>query len=321
MKIQQLSRHESDFQQPVDEEDLRRVLGEELGGETVAKVVELQAGLFNTTFRIESDEGRYILKVAPEAGAEVFYNERYLMEREETVAETLCSLSPLIPGYHSFFKVDGRTAFLQPFIDGRLWHDEESSLTASETAALWKQLGAFAKVLHDCQGKQFGYPGPLPGFNRWSEFIHDNVQGMVADCHRLGVFSEEIETYCRLLQEFLPALDEVTTPHLCHGDLWPRNVLFQGAGDEIRLSAVFDAERAFWGDPVSDWVLILYELPEKFWEGYGKNLLESSNPTRIAIYKGMYFILNILETTRFKKSAKEPRRWLSGINLDLARSG
>lgn len=283
----------------------------------IVDVTELKAGLFNNTYRINTSHHAYILKVAPERGARVFYNERDLMQREQSIAQQLQSVSPLIPEYLSFFTIGDRDAFLQPLIQGSLWHDVISSLSDAENTLLWNQLGAFARTLHRRCGGQFGYPAPFKGFNRWSEFIADNVEGMVEDCRRHDVLCEEIEIYRRSLNHFHERLDQVKTAKLLHGDLWPRNVIIDGVGAEIHLKAVFDCERAFWGDPVSDWVLLLYGVPDAFWQGYGDNLLKAGDPACIAIYKGMYFILNILEAVRFQKSADEPRRWLSIVNKEL----
>jgi aminoglycoside phosphotransferase (APT) family kinase protein len=47
-------------------------------------------------------------------------------------------------------------------------------------------------------------------------------------------------------------LDKVKTPKLLNDDLWPRNVIIDGVGEDIYLKAVIDGERAFWGDPISD---------------------------------------------------------------------
>lgn len=86
---------------------------------------------------------------------------------------------------------------------------------------------------------------------------------------------------------------------------------------DIHIKAVFDGERAFWGDPLSDWVLLLYDVPESFWQGYGENLLNTGDPARIAIYKGMYFILNILEAARDQGNYEEPRKRLAAANKEL----
>lgn len=317
MEIHQIERGGLAFQQPVNEQDLRLQLCRELSHEKIIEVTELEAGLFNNSFRVSTSKNAYILKVAPEEGSDVFYNERFLMQRERTISQQLQSLSPLIPKYMSFFRVDSREAFLQPLIQGRLWSEVISSLTEEENAELWKQLGAFARTLHSCSGEQFGYPAPFKGFSRWSQFIADNVEGMVKDCRRLEVLCDEVETYRCYLPHFFRTLDQVKTARLLHGDLWPRNVIIDGAGADIHLKAVFDGERAFWGDPVSDWVLILYGVPETFWQGYGENLLKTSDPACIAIYKGMYFILNILEAVRFQESDKDSRNRLSEVNKEL----
>jgi fructosamine-3-kinase len=137
---------------------------------------------------------------------------------------------------------------------------------------------------------------------------------MVEDCRRLDVFCEEIETYLSYLPHYLELLDKVKTAKLLHGDLWPRNVIIDGVGEDIHLKAVIDAERAFWDDPISDWVLLLYGVPDDFWQGYGKNLLKTSDPACLAIYQGMYFILNILEAVRFQESDEKPRKWLFAAN-------
>jgi aminoglycoside phosphotransferase (APT) family kinase protein len=319
VEIHQIKRSATAFQQPVNKQDLRLQLTRELAGEKIIAVTELESGQFNNTYRVNTSGNDYILKVAPGRSADVFYNERCLMQRERSVSGHLQSASPLIPEYLSFFTVGDRDAFLQPWIQGKLWHEVITSLSDAENATLWKQLGAFARTLHNCNGEQFGYPAPLKRFNRWSRFITDNVEGMAEDCRRHGVFCEDIGLYLSYLEHFREKLDTVSSPRLLHGDLWPRNVIIDGSGTGIHINAVIDGERAFWGDPVSDWVLILYGVPGSFWQGYGENLLHTSDPACIALYKGMYFILNILETVRFQESDDLPGKRLSAVNRELER--
>ncbi len=317
MQIQQIIRPKSAFQQAVDESAMRMQLQAALPGESILTVTELDAGLFNNTYRVNTTENRYILKVSPHPDEDVFYHEQQLMRREQTLAPQLQTVSALIPEYLAFFSLDGRDAFLQPLVEGRLWQDALSSLDDAENEILWIQLGAFAREIHTYTGLQFGYPAPRNGFDTWSAFISDNVAGLVHDCQRLGVFHPEIKHYQELQSRFASRLDQIDTPALLHGDLWPRNVIIEGTGEDIHIKAVFDAERAFWGDPLSDWVLILYGVPQAFWQGYGDNLLQSGDPLRIAIYKGMYFIVNILETTRFPEDDTVYREHLSAVNAAL----
>lgn len=316
MKVSQLNREPPEFQQPVDEALLRQQLANELADD-ILEVTELQSGMFNNTYRVTAANSKYILKVSPNAKADVFYNERCLMQREETVSKQLQASSSLVPKYISFFTIGERQAFLQAFVEGELWHDVEANLTQHENDILWHQLGEFAHGIHACKGELFGYPAPGEQFDCWSGFIMDNVAGMVGDAERLGLMCKEIETFVSLLPGFKCQLDEFEIPCLCHGDLWSRNVIIDGAGDDIHIKAVIDGERAFWGDPVSDWVLILYGVPSNFWEGYGGDLVKISSQTRVAIYKGMYFLLNMLETSRFNSNIAKPTGWLAAINEEL----
>ncbi len=319
MHVRQIPRSATDFQQPVDPAELRRVVPDRLPDRTVRAIVELDSGLFNNTYRVDTDDGTFVLKVAPHTDVPVYFVERHLMERERTLAPRLEAAHPLVPEYVSFFDVDGRHAFLQRFVPGRLWHAVESSLTEAENAELWRQLGDLARTVHAQTGDRFGYPAPFVDAPSWSEFVGRNVAGLAEDCRRLDRLHPEVEDYLGLLPRFRARLDEVTEPRLLHGDLWPRNVLIDGGGSEIRIVGVIDGERAFWGDPLADWVLILYGVPEAFWRGYGEDLAAKGDGVRIDLYKGMYFMLNILETERFGTSDADPRRRLAEVNDRLRR--
>lgn len=319
MKLHQINRSKDEFQRAVDPHALKKSVGDALKDESVVEISEIEGGLFNNTFNLITEQNRYILKVAPIAQADVFYNEKYLMQREHSLANCLQSANELIPTYLHFFKIGQREAFIQPFIEGRLWHDVEDKLSEVENTTLWQQLGTFAKTLHSVGGDLFGYPDPFKRFERWSEFIADNVAGMITDAKRLGVYHGEIQTYESLLPNFYEELDKIKEAKLLHGDLWPRNVIIEGQGKDIHIKAVLDAERAFWGDPISDWVLIQYGVPDAFWQGYGQNIVESANPAVVEVYKGMYFLLNIIEATRFDDSDKQPRKALKGVNQYLCK--
>lgn len=317
MRIKHINRNSTDFQQPVDETALQEALQNQLTGQGLKSVKELDAGFFNNTFKVETEQNQYILKVAPIEQADVFYNEKYLMQREQSLAKILQNVSHLIPDYLSFFKVGSRDAFLQPFVKGHLWHDVKENLSEHENSLLWHQLGKFAKHIHSFKGESFGYPPPCKQFSNWSQFISDNVAGMIKDAKRLHVYIEEVRQYELLLPAFYDDLDEVQSINLLHGDLWPRNIIVDGCNSSIEIKAVLDAERAFWGDPICDWVLIMYPLPNAFWDGYGQNIVKNAKPAKVEIYKGMYFLLNIIEATRFKQINKNAMEGLRLVNAKL----
>ena len=318
MVIIQLPRTQGSLQQPVAEAELSASLTEQLGSEDIIEVRELSSGLFNSTYKVTTSVRQLILKVAPAHDAAVYFNERYLMQREQSLSSRLTSIGNLIPRYLSFFTISSLHAFLQEYVEGELWYEVQDNLTTTDNDRLWRQLGEFANTVHQAVGSEFGYPKPHLECPTWYEFIQANVSGMMDDCASYQIVFEEMREYQSLLPRYRSLLDSVTESRLCHGDLWPRNVIINNTTAGYEIKAVIDAERAFWGDPISDWVLLLYDVPESFWHGYGSNLLAATDPKRLAIYRGMYYILNILESTRFPESIDGYRRELRRTNEILS---
>ncbi len=79
---------------------------------------------------------------------------------------------------------------------------------------------------------------------------------------------KELTPYHAAMQ-MVSELDEISVPHLMHGDLWPRNILVKGKGKHIKISGIIDMERGIWGDPRFEWVFHGYPLGRSFWTTYG----------------------------------------------------
>lgn len=299
MKITQVKRPSTSFQQPVSESALTSVLKSVLIDEIVLEVNEIASGWFNSTYHVKTSKRSLILKVAPSEESDVFYNERYLMQREESLSPYFKKFGSIIPEYVSFFKIGDRYASIQEYVDGLLWHDVNDELATKDTDRLWNQLGGFTKQLHEIKGDTFGYPSPLKSHAKWSGFILDYITGIRDNCLRNKVHNPLMDVFLDRVKKYYELLDTCTSPSLLHGDIWPRNVIIGNEGESYSIKAVIDSERAYWGDPISEWVLLFFDLPESFWDGYGSNLKEQSDERILSIYKGMYYMLNILESTRF----------------------
>lgn len=320
MKISQLARAADALQQPVNIRALEGALQSQFDGEQIVSVTELDGGKFNNAYQVETRVGRWLLKVAPPEDATLLYHERHLMQREQQIAPALSAASPLVPDYGDFFTLDGRSAFLQAWVGGQPWEQIAQRLSEAQNAALWQQLGKFARVLHQVEGASFGFPSPMSGFASASQFVTDTVDGLMEDCRHAGVCYPEIREFATLLDAHHSVLNDCPAPKLLHGDLWPPNVLVECDEGEAKIAAVIDGERAFWGDPISDWVLILYPVHDDFWQGYGDNLLAKSDPRKLALYRGMYFIVNILEAWRDAQPDDSARRHLIEV-IEILRQG
>ena len=107
MKISQTTRDKHDFQQPVDPDLLTESLSNALSDHKISSVEELPDGLFNNTYKVTTDRGKYILKISPASQSLILYNERHLMQREMSISPALQGASPLIPCYYVAFKIGG----------------------------------------------------------------------------------------------------------------------------------------------------------------------------------------------------------------------
>jgi len=99
-------------------------------------------------------------------------------------------------------------------------------------------------------------------------------------------------------------LDEVTTPVLVHFDLWDGNILVESSAAGHRIGALIDAERAFWGDPLAEFVsLALYgdiERDTAFLDGYrgdgGAVTFDIAARRRLSLYRAYLYLIMWVET-------------------------
>jgi aminoglycoside phosphotransferase (APT) family kinase protein len=100
----------------------------------------------------------------------------------------------------------------------------------------------------------------------------------------------------------------VQTPHLLHGDLWTFNLLVQRQNDKPVIAGVLDTERAWWGDPLADWIMFLLSIrnEEEEWQeriaafqkGYGTWETGRTVQFRREVYKAMHVGSSVVWTAR-----------------------
>jgi len=166
-------------------------------------------------------------------------------------------------------------------------------------------------------GSHFGYPYPMKQFSTWSEAVVDMILGMQNDLVKLRLSTEGITRYIEVLQDGRIFLEEIDKPHLLHGDLWPKNVLVDRHGTEVKIVGLLDSERAVWGDPYAEWVFNMFNLHPAFWTGYGARTDNLNTHFRDLVYKGMYSIQLFLEAWRFKFDDSPLRQLLTHVTGEM----
>jgi aminoglycoside phosphotransferase (APT) family kinase protein len=300
-----ISRGDDSFQRPLSGEQLKSICVSGLGwDQRVVEIREVATGMFNNTYEVTLSDRKVILRVGPAPDVRVFSNEEFLLRREQAIEPFLGCISELAPRtIHADFshKLIDRDYVFQTFLPGELWDEIRNRLTPAQIDSLWKQLGFIARQIHTVRGKKFGLPSPKKQFRRWSDAVIGIVRDMIKDIHDLEIDASGTGEYLEALEAGRAILDEIHEPRLCHGDLWPKNVLLVQTGDDARITGLLDSERAFWGDPMAEWIFHDGTCGAAFWESHGDRSAGKSARFRDDAYTGLYAVQLYLEAWRFKQ--------------------
>ncbi|MFD4669722.1 aminoglycoside phosphotransferase family protein [Lentzea sp. NPDC058450] len=262
---------------------LERIL--ETAGLSGATTTPLGGGTYNSVFRVSSREGEFVLKIAPEGPPGLTY-ERQLISTEAMFCRLASKVAPVPEIVHT----DDATALLATFLPGEpvFGRDVDRPL-------IRRQLGEAVRAVHEITGPGYGYP-QLGLHGTWTEAFQHMYAAVLADAERFGVRLPTTD-----LSRHAKAFDEVRRPALVHFDLWDGNVLA-----DTGLSGLVDGERAFWGDPVAEFVsLALFgtiEDDRDLLAAYGFEFTDSAR-VRLAAYQA--YLYSIMLTERVPRGSSD----------------
>lgn len=302
MRYVPITRPELDFQTPPSRAEVQAFCDRLLGKGTVAEATELAGGMFNSTFLLTGGDRRWVLRISPKHDDPLlFANERHLMRREYGFQPYLSAAAPWLPKVVAIdftTTVANRDASVTEFIEGRLWHDVGAEMTQAENDAIWGQLGRLLAAIHGTPTPFFGWTWPEPPFARWSDFLFEEVRGLLADYTRFGVDDTEPRAWFEAVQRGATVLDDFGAARMVHGDPWPRNLLISRDAPEI--VGLLDHERAVFGDPMFEWVFHQMGFPRAFWDAYGPRPTGPAAEFRDEVYHGVIETQYILEGYRYR---------------------
>jgi aminoglycoside phosphotransferase (APT) family kinase protein len=269
----------------------------------------LDGGSFNSVYRVALTNGStLVLKAAPPAEMPVLRHEHGLL-RSETLLYTLAA-GRRIAGVPTMVYDGGESFLLMSEIPGQPWPEVEDRLSDSQRERLRGDVGRLVAGLHTITGRSFGYPshalGPLAA--TWRAAFGTMLDAALADVERFGAtptLPVPAGTIRELTTANADALDEVTTPVLVHFDLWDGNILVDSSSGTPRIGGLIDAERAFWGDPLADFVSLAIfsdiRQDQAFLDGYrqagGPVVFDASSEVRLALYRSYIYLILLAEIT------------------------
>ncbi|MEU5861411.1 MULTISPECIES: aminoglycoside phosphotransferase family protein [unclassified Nonomuraea] len=271
-------------------------------GAGVFTATELTDGYANAVWRLTLEDGReVVLKLSPSPDLDQLSYERNLLRMEAAAYELAAAAGVpmaelLVAGFDD--PVLGGDYLMLSALDGVSWND----VKPEGERALRRELGRHLAAFNAVTGEVFGYPHAGIVGSTWREAFLAMVGALLADTERYPTpLPRPAAEIMAAFERAAPVLDEVTTPCLVHFDVWAGNVFLDLTG-EPRIQAIIDHERAFWGDPIAEFVTptIFDELREDdpLLAGYREVTpleLTASARARLDLYRAYLYLILLVE--------------------------
>jgi aminoglycoside phosphotransferase (APT) family kinase protein len=268
---------ESRTKRQLSRDELHAMVREAFGsGAEVAAWSELPEGTYNAAYAValSNPELDLVLKVAPDPTLKLLTYEVDLMRTEAHFYRRAAAVAVPVP--EVVFADFSRRLLATDYVflsrlPGSSLRTLRDRMSLEELGEVRTELAKLAARLHTVTGTAFGYPlrSSRSWQPTWRASFSAMVDDLVSDAVRLGSeLPARPEGIAALLHRHDDTLDDVERPALVHFDLWDGNVFVDRApGGRWRITGLIDGERAFFGDPVAEFVsLALYrdlaEIPD-----------------------------------------------------------
>ena len=262
----------------------------------------LQTGRHNQSYWVDSNRGRFVLRIAPPDDAGFLFYEKLMMRQEPELHSLIRRHTSLpiaeIVGYDfSRSRID-RDYLVMTALPGTPL-SETVGLTLPQFHSALRQVGQYLSQLHSLTVTEhlgqtrYGYLGahrPMEPQSDWAAAFQVMWHKLIDDVEACGSYTPQEGQLMRdLLELYLDYFDRPVTPSLLHMDIWSQNILLDRTG---KVTGLVDFDRALWGDVEIEFAVLDYcgisEPP--FWEGYG---LERDESPAAMIRRQFYLLYEV----------------------------
>lgn len=247
----------------------------------------IPTGKHNSSYLVEHDAARFVLRIAPPDDAGFLFYERLMMRQEPQLHQLMRSrthipVAEIIAHDFSRSQID-RDYLLMTALPGMPLSQAPGLAHAQFDQAL-RQVGGYLRQLHtltatECLGHEaYGYLGahqPMEPQPTWAAAFRVMWHQLLDDVVACGSYTPpEADRMRDLLDQHLHQFEHPVTPCLLHMDVWSQNILIDLSGN---VTGMVDFDRALWGDSEIEFAVLDYcGISEPaFWEGYGQPRDES----------------------------------------------
>lgn len=290
-----------DRTEPVSGQHVHNILKATFSASDVAtSVTPMKGGSINTTFRIDLRDGpSAILRVAPSdaaAGRGPSWLTPWGLRREQSViALATPALGTLLPktiasGFDRVL-ID-RDWIIQERMPGVPLSTVDAALPRDERTALWTELGRLTARLHATPGQRFGAPVAGPRFERLSDLLRNDADGLLDDAARFDLPGAPFRRLRARIDELADVFDDNPGPRLIHSDLARSHVFVDRVGDApFHVSGIIDLEFGRFADPQFERLITSFqwgnapmEMKLAFFAGYGRRFDTPEDHLRLRVY-------------------------------------
>lgn len=290
-----------DHRESVTGPQVRRILEHAFGGlDAVVSATSLKGGSINATFQVDlRDRASVILRVAPSdsiAAAGPSWLTPWGLRRElAVIALATPALDPLLPKTIAadFDRiVIDRDWVLQERMPGVPLATVDTDLPPDERTALWTELGQLTRRLHTTPGERFGPPVAGPRFDRLSDLLRNDADGLLDDAERFNLPPVPFRRLRDRIDERADLFDDNSGPRLIHSDLARSHVFVARDGTgPYRVCGVIDLEFGRFADPQFERMITSFqwgnapmEMKDAFFAGYGRHFDTPMDRQRLHVY-------------------------------------
>lgn len=259
------------MKQNLSDNDIQKIFSSNNLGK-VLESKQLSGGEFNTVYKVVTDNGEYVIKIAPSKDVSVLTYEQNIAASEQFALNNLCNNSyakvPKVIASSSDL-ADKYNYLIIEFVEGEMLLGQ--NLSKDEYNAVMFDLGKAVAEFHNTEcDLGFGYlqNGLKP---TWKDAYFDMINNIIKDGKKVRCKIPCFDEIMNLIDKCSYVLDEIKSPSILHFDLWQGNIFVKDG----KLSSIIDFERTILGDPVGDFIHLDYIAP--FDMNENKSLLDGYN--------------------------------------------